>query len=100
MHCYLEVAETNSVEIPKVFLADNQVRDELVNVNKMPTKLKGSVVESAFFGVFSQKKKLLDCYIYGELSYNKQEITESKLTRSRFVTSMLLCTFPANLQGQ
>ena len=56
MHCYLEVAETNSVEIPKLFLADNQVRDELVNVNKMPTKLKGSVVESAFFGVFSQKK--------------------------------------------
>ena len=56
MHCYLEVAETNSVEIPKLFLADNQVRDELANVNKMPTKLKGSVVESAFFGVFSQKK--------------------------------------------
>ena len=57
MHCYLEVAETNSVvvEIPKLFLADNQVRDELVNVNKMPTKFKGSIVESAFFGVFSQK---------------------------------------------
>ena len=32
-----------------------QVRDELVNVNKMPTNLEGSVVESAFFGVFSQK---------------------------------------------
>ena len=74
MHCYLEVAETNSVvvEISKLFLADNQVRDELLNVNKMPKKFKGSVVESAFFGVFSQKK-LRDCYVYGELSYNKQE---------------------------
>ena len=57
MHCYLEVAETDSVvvEIPKLFLASEQVRDELVNVDKMPTNLEGSVVESAFFGVFSQK---------------------------------------------
>ena len=61
----LEVAETNSVvvEIPKLVLAGEQVRDVLVNVNKMPTNLEGGVVESAFFGVFSQKK-LLDCYIY------------------------------------
>ena len=59
----LEAAETNSVvvEILKLVLADDQVRDELVNV--MPTNLEGGVVESAFFGVFSQKK-LLDCYIY------------------------------------
>ena len=57
MHCYLEVAETSSVvvEIPKFFLAGEQVRDELVKVNKMPTNLEGSVIESAFFGVFSQK---------------------------------------------
>ena len=57
MHCYLEGSETNSVvvEIPKLFLAGEQICDELVNVNKMPTKLEGSVVESAFFGVFSQK---------------------------------------------
>ena len=52
--------------------SSEQVRDELVNVNKMPTNRQGSVVESAFFGVFSQKK-LLDCYIYGGLSNNKQE---------------------------
>ena len=101
MHCYLEVAETNSVvvEISKLFLADNQVRDELLNVNKMPKKFKGSVVESAFFGVFSQK----NC---GTVMFTEncrtisRKITESKLTRSRFVTSMLLCTFPTNLQGQ
>ena len=59
--CYLEVAETNSVvvEIPKLLLACEQVRDELVNVNKMPTNLEGSVVESAFFGVFSKKTAVL-----------------------------------------
>ena len=37
-YCYLEVAaETDSVvvEIPKFFLAGEQVRNELVNVNKM-----------------------------------------------------------------
>ena len=53
----LEVAETNSVvvEIPKLVLAGEQVRDVLVNVNKMPTNLEGGVVESAFFGVFWQK---------------------------------------------
>ena len=59
--CSLEVAETNSVvvKIPKLFLVGEQVRDELVNVNKMPTNLEGGVVESAFFtfGVFSQKTK-------------------------------------------
>ena len=35
----LEVAEANSVvvEIPKLVLAGEQVRDKLVNVNKMPT---------------------------------------------------------------
>ena len=56
MHCYLEVAETNSVvvEIPKL-LAGEQICDELISVNKMPTNLEGSVVESAFFGVFLQK---------------------------------------------
>ena len=55
-NCSLEVAETNSivVEILKLVLAGDQVRD--VNVNKMPTNLEGGVVESAFFGVFSQKK--------------------------------------------
>jgi len=57
VHCYLEVAETNSVvvEIPKIFLAGEQVRVELVNVNKMPTNLEGSVVEGTYFCVFSQK---------------------------------------------
>ena len=57
MHCYLEVAETNSVveEISKLFSAGEQICDELVIVNKMPTNLEGSVVESAFYGVFSQK---------------------------------------------
>ena len=57
VHCYLEVAETNSVvvEIPKLFLAGEQICDERVNVNKMPTNLEGSVIESAFFAVFSQK---------------------------------------------
>ncbi len=61
MHCYLEVAETNSVvvEIPKLFLAGEQVRDEQVNVNKMPINLEGSVVESTFFGVFSKKTAVL-----------------------------------------
>ena len=43
------------VEIPKLVLAGEQVRDVLVNVNKMPTNLEGGVVESAFFGVFWQK---------------------------------------------
>ena len=45
---YLEVAETDSVvvEIPKLFLAGEQVRDELVNVNKMQTSLEGSVVKA------------------------------------------------------
>ena len=54
----LEVAEANSVvvEILKLVSAGDQVREELVNVNKMPTNLEGGVVESAFFGVFSQKK--------------------------------------------
>lgn len=57
VHCYLEVAETNSVvvEKPKLFLAGEQVGDGLVNVNKMPRNLEGGVAESAFFGVFSQK---------------------------------------------
>ena len=57
MYYYLENAENNSlvVQITKLFLAGEQVRDELVNVNNMPTNLKGSVVERAFFGVFSQK---------------------------------------------
>ena len=99
MHCYLEVAETNSVvvEIIKLFLAGSQVRDKLVNVNRMPTNLKDSVVESAFFGVFSQK----NCWtvIFME-NCRTMKITESKFTRSRFVTSMLLCTFPTNLQDQ
>ena len=31
------------------------MRDELVNVNKMPTNLDGGKVESAIFGVLSQK---------------------------------------------
>ena len=74
-NCSLEVAETNSVvvEVLKLVLAGDQVRDELVNVNKMPTNLEGGIVESAFFGVFLQIK-LLDCYIYmyREVSNNKQ----------------------------
>ena len=53
------------VKIPKLFLVGEQVRDELVNVNKMPTNLEGGVV-----GVFSQKK-LLDCYVYRGLSNSK-----------------------------
>ena len=65
--CSLEVAETNSVvvKIPKLFLVSEQVCQELVNVNKMPTNLEGGVV-----GVFSQKK-LLDCYVYRGLSNSK-----------------------------
>ena len=57
MHCYLEVAEANSVvvEILKPLLAGEQIGDECVNVNKMPTNLEGSVIESAFFSVFSKK---------------------------------------------
>jgi len=57
VHYYSEVAETNSVvvEIPKLFLAGEQIGDERVNVNKMPTNLEGNVIESAVFGVFSQK---------------------------------------------
>ena len=53
----LEAAETSSVvvEILKLVSAGDQVREELVNVNKMPTNLEGGVVESALFGVFSQK---------------------------------------------
>jgi len=55
--CYLEVAETNSVvvEIPKLFLTGQQIGDECLNVNKKLTNLEGSVIESAFFGVFLQK---------------------------------------------
>ncbi len=68
----------------------------------MPTNLEGSEVESAFFGVFSNKKKtavhtvifMEDCRIIS------RRITEIKLTRSRFVSSMLIYTSPANLQGQ
>ena len=73
-NCSLEAAETNSVvvKIPKLFLVGEQVRDELVNVNKMPTNLEGGVVESTVFGVFS-RKKLLDCYVYRGLSNNKKE---------------------------
>ena len=65
MHCYLEVAETNSVvvEIPKLFLAGKQIGNECLNVNKRLTNPSGSVVESTFFGVFLQ-----DCNIYGGLS--------------------------------
>ena len=44
--------------------------------------------------VSSRKKLLEDCRIKG------RRITEIKLNRSRFVTSMLLCTFPTNLLGQ
>ena len=99
----LEAAETSSVvvEILKLVLAGNQVRDKLVNVNKMPTNLEGGVVESAFFGVFLQKKNcwtviftcIEDCRIIS------RGITEIKLTRSRFDTSMLICAFPAYLSN-
>ena len=66
MHCYLEVAQTNSlvVEIPKPFLAGEQIRDELVNVNETPTNLAGNVVENAFFGVFSKKKTVGLLYLW------------------------------------
>ena len=101
MYYYLENAENNSlvVQITKLFLAGEQVRDELVNVNNMPTNLKGSVVERAFFGVFLQKNCwtvifMEDCRIIS------RRITEIKFTRSRFVTPMLLCSFLANLPGQ
>ena len=79
MHCYLEVAETNSVvvEIPKPFLAGKQIGNECLNVNKRLTNLAGSVVESAFFGVFLQK--LQDCNTYGGLS-NKQAGESLKLS--------------------
>ena len=85
------------VEIPKLVLTGEQVRDELVfvNVNKMQTNLEGGVVES---GVFSQKNCwtvifIEDCRIIS------RGITEIKLTRSRFVTSMLIFTFPAYLSN-
>ena len=101
MHCYLEVPETKSVvvEIPKLFYAGEQIGDELVDLNTMPTNLAGSVIESAFFGVFSQKNFwtvmfMEDCRIIS------RRITEIKLTRSRFMSSMLISTFPANSQGQ
>ena len=100
MHCYLEAAQTNSVvvEIPKPFLADEQVRDELVKINKTPTNLASNVVESAFFAVFSQKNFWIvifmeDCRII------IRRITEIKLTRSRFVSSVFPFTFPAKLHG-
>ena len=83
--------------MPKIVLAGEQIGDEHVNVNKMPTNLASSVIESAFFGVFSQKTAgifMEDCRIIG------RRITEIKLTRSRFVSSLLICTFPANLQGR
>ena len=75
VYCYLEVVETNSVvvKIPKVFLAGEQVRDELVNISKMPTNLEHSVVESAFFDVFSQKTDGL-LYLRRTVEYfNRQE---------------------------
>lgn len=55
---FLEVAKTNIVVVrtPKLFLASEQVHDELVNVNEKQTNLEGGVVESASFGVFSQKQ--------------------------------------------
>ena len=70
--CSLEVAETNSVvvEISKLVLTGEQVRDELATVNKMPTNLEGGVVETP--SSVSSRKKLLDCYIYRGLSNNKQ----------------------------
>ena len=93
VHCYLEVAETNSVvvEIPKLFLAGEQNHDELVNVNKMPTNLEGSVVESAFFGVFS-KENCCTVIFMEDCRIISRRITEFKLTRSRFVSFMLICT--------
>lgn len=87
------------VEIPKLFLAGKQVCDELININKILINLEGSVVESTFFGVFSQK----NCRTVIFMEYCciiSKSITEIKLIRSRFVTSMLLCTFLANLSGQ
>ena len=89
------------MEILKLVLAGDQVLDELVNVNKMPRNLEGGVVESAFFGVFSQKNNcwtviftcIEDCQIIS------RGITEIKLTRSRFVTSLLIYTFPAYLSN-
>lgn len=87
------------VEIPKLFLAGKQVCDELININKILINLEGSVVESTFFGVFSQK----NCGTVIFMEYCciiSKSITEIKLIRSRFVTSMLLCTFLANLSGQ
>ena len=83
--------------MPKIVLAGEQIGDEHVNVNKMPKNLESSVIESAFFGVFSQKTAgifMEDCRIIS------RRITEIKLTRSRFVSSLLICTFPANLQGR
>ena len=100
MHCYLEAAQTNSVvvEIPKPFLVEEQVRDKLVKIDKTPTNLAGNVVGSAFFAVFSQKNCWIaifmeDCRII------IRRITEIKLTRSQFVSSMFPFMFPAKLHG-
>ena len=86
------------VEIPKLVLTGEQVRDELATVNKMPTNLEGGVVESALFGVFSQKNCWTVIFIE-ECRIISRAITEIKLTRSQFVTSMLICAFPAYLSN-
>ena len=62
------------------------MRDELVNVNKMPTNLDGGKVKSAFFGVLSQKKSWTDFRLIENcLTIISRRITKIKLTRSRFV---------------
>ena len=75
-NCSLEVAETNSVvvEILKLVLAGDQVRDEFVNVNKMPTNGRWRSGKRLLRCLLA-KKTLLDCYIYmyRGLSNNKQE---------------------------
>ena len=70
----------------------------LVNVNKMPTNLDVNKMPTNLDGVFSQKNCwtvifIEDCRIISK------GITKIKLTRSRFVTYMLICTFPAYLSN-
>ena len=82
-YCYLEVAETDSVvvEIPKLFLAGEQVRDELANVNKMQTSLEGSVVKAPSL-VSLQKNCWTVNTFMKDWRVISRRITEIKLSRS------------------
>ena len=81
-YCYLKVAETDSVvvEIPKLFLAGEQVRDELVIVNKMQTNLEGSVVKAP--SLVSLEKNCWTVIFMKDWRVISRRITEIKLSRS------------------